>query len=160
MLNHGVRILSTIGNSDDHCICGLDYDNIHYMDAYAELQILQRLFDLGTFYIFRTSPNHYMVVCFDTISTNTMDRILEKVSIDCYQKRAFSIYGRLGFRITPKHKHIPEPFGRIMRKSSIREPSESHITFFKGLYPNFIIAPRHMNYTFEGLTFEEFRRRE
>ena len=44
-----------------YCIC-LDYDNVELEWIYPELERLQQDFNLGTFYIFRSSDSSYHAV--------------------------------------------------------------------------------------------------
>jgi len=154
MMKNGTRVLSVLGLRK-HAIVGLDYDDVDFELLRREIKRIQKEFELGTFYIFKTKARHYCAVCFSIVAPEEMIEILSLTSTDMKQQEAFDKLKTIGFRISKKHKRfLPEPFVKFRREAS-REASLSHARFFAGLYPQFINP--NIRGEFNDLTFEEYK---
>jgi len=154
MLRKGTRVLSKVGLTKDHCVCGLDCDDYEIARLKENLENLMTFYDLGSFYLFKTSKDHYSAVCFSIVTPKELREIMTISWVDIKQIEALDHLKTIGFRISKKHGHLPIPFGVIKRKSKSRKNSSTHIAFFNGLYPLFINEKRDGEWS--GITFETF----
>lgn len=90
--------------SDDKYIIFLDYDNIDLVLLKRDLDYLIDEFSLGTYYIFKTSPEKYFVVFLDKVDYGKMMYVLNSSRCDRnYIKLINERNDRLPvMRITPK----------------------------------------------------------
>jgi len=108
-----------------YVVC-LDYDNLELEWVEGEVKRLQDDFDLGTFYIFRSSEDSYHAVCLDKVLFSDLISIMECSTVDPDYLRVPLKYGRKiwTLRLTPKKNDIE--FVKAIRKESIRQQSLAH----------------------------------
>ena len=108
-----------------YVIC-LDLDNVELEWIEGELRRLQEDFELGTFYIFRSSENSYHAVCLDKVLFVELISIMESSTVDPDYLRVPLKWGKKVWtlRLTPKDKEIE--FVKAIRCGSSRKQSLAH----------------------------------
>ena len=126
--NKRVKMIDGYTNrcKDGKYVVCLDYDNVELEWIYPELERLQADFDLGTFYVFRSSENSYHCVCLDKVLFCDFVSILECSTIDPNYLKVPLKFGKKiwTLRLSPKDEEIE--FIKALPKDSVREQSFAH----------------------------------
>lgn len=124
--------------SDGKRVIFLDYDDILLGEMLIpEIRYLQKTYDLGNFYIFKSSQktNSYHAVCFDKVKVYEWKQILDDSSCDeNYKKPALKDFKTCVLRIAEKGNSQKPSFCTELSSVSSRVGSLAHANFFKFHY--------------------------
>ncbi len=111
---------------DGKFIVFLDYDDMPYEWVIKEIKSIQKDFNLGDFYMFKSSESSFHAVCFTKVQLGTLRTILMNSSCDeNYHRVPYSIGKRLlTLRLTEKEGKKPKFNGMLLRDSPRLESYE------------------------------------
>ena len=123
--------------SDGKFIVFLDYDDMPFEWVYDEIMWLQTDFNLGNFYLFKSSKDSYHAVCFSKLRLNELMKVIYNSSIDeNYHRIPYTIGKRLLTLRASDKKNSKIKFECCLVNDSNRLESKEHKLVFNKLFPN------------------------
>tara|TARA_Y100000310_G_C20612852_1_gene778937 strand:- start:586 stop:1068 length:483 start_codon:yes stop_codon:yes gene_type:complete len=133
---HEVKGITSRTEDNQHILL-MDYDDPFELKwIESEIIFLQKTFNLGDFYIFRSNKGHH-VICLDKVLYSDMLNILRHTSMDINH---LFIPNKMGaklmtLRVTEKEDgQKPQYLGIVHSINTGREKSKVHATFLKNIY--------------------------